>query len=292
MHKKLKLALEAAGIEPEYQLGENYRCPCPNCGSHDNLAVRWNTEQHRVQAYCWSCSNRSLYPESNSNRPQPNSSAAKKVCVGPECNPEARLVCRYSYTDATGKCWTRKERYEPASQARNLDGSFKKKDFCIEYREERTTVGRPSGKTYHTVAWCTKKPVGFTQDYIYAYPRFLHAVSSGEYVFLVDGEKDADVLLAAGYSATCAPNGDGSLPQWAVRQLIDAKIVVVCDRDKTGYTSAWKKAGLLRGQVYTFLESAVGKDTYDHYAAGGDLSSMVRISAHELYRRSIGVDLG
>lgn len=294
MHTKLQLALEAAGLEPEYQLGADYRCPCPNCGSHDNLAVRWNSVTNRVQAHCWSCGSHSLYPEKElqlklkRKEQQPKESVAEPPKA--TFNPDAELVETYYYTDPHGKCWTQKHRYQPALRSRDSSGAFDRKDFLFEYREERVTIGRTSGNEYRTVAWVSKKPLGFSQNYIYAFPLVLSAISRDEFVFLVDGEKDADEFNRCETSpvATCAPFGDKAFPQWAVAQLSGAKLVIVADRDAVGYRSALEKAKLLRKQTYAIAEASVGKDTYDHYRSGGTYRSMIKLPVAELIERAKG----
>ncbi len=287
MNDKLRQALDAAGIEPEYQLGENYRCPCPNCGSHDNLNVRWNTKLKKIEAHCWSCGSNSLYadrPIKLRKRSAPPSDSLSPVKSAVR-NPDAQLVKVYEYTDGEGKVWVRKQRYEPALIARRPDGTPGKKDFFFKYRKE--IVARNTGNLF--VTW-GGRPQGFSQYYLYAYPRVLATVSAAGVVFLVDGEKDADAFNAAetdsSACATCCPFGDRAFPPWAVAQLAGARIVVIADRDTTGYRSALAKAKLLRKQTYAIAEAAVGKDTFDHYSAGGTYRTMVKVPVKTLIERA------
>lgn len=288
MHEKLREALVAAGLEPEYQVAgtENYRCACPNCGSHDNLNVRWNARKKRIEAHCWSCGSNSLYAEKTRivRRKKPFDTAATPVKTAVR-NPDARCVKTYEYTDDEGKAWVRKLRYEPALVATAPDGTFAKKDFFFKYRKE--VVAKNTGNLF--VTW-GGRPQGFDRNFLYAYPRVIETVANGGIIFLVDGEKDADALNAAESSdcATCCPFGDRAFPPWAVEQLAGAKIVVIADKDQTGYKSALAKAKLLRKQTCAIAVAAVGKDTYDHYASGGTYRTMYKLPVAELIKRAEG----
>ena len=51
---------------------------------------------------------------------------------------------------------------------------------------------------------------------LYHLPEVLRAVESGDTVYIVEGEKDADALRAAGATATCNPHGAG---KWRAEYL-------------------------------------------------------------------------
>ena len=109
---------------------------------------------------------------------------------------------------------------------------------------------------------------------LYNLPNVLKASNSGGTVIVVEGEKDADRLNADGYTATTNAQGAGkwgTVAEHARHVLAGCtEVIVVADRDKTGYAHALEVAASLRDVVatVTILEAAEGKDVSDHYAAG------------------------
>lgn len=260
----------------------NYYFNCPVCGSHDNLGIKY--ESGKLLYYCWCGATRSqilaklVNPVAIKHTDKQRKSRARS-----QGSTGSRVVKTYEYRDAVGTVQYRKLRLEP-------------KDFRIEYRSElalkRGTVLTGEVREF----WLKQKPYSPYQYYIYNYPGVLSAVFRNDLVFLVDGEKDADTLTAAGITATCVPFGNGTdrnparpnLQPWAREQLSGADIAIIIDRDENGkgYRAALKQVQELYGQVVCFLEATHGKDTTDHYSAGGTVSTMRRLSVKEVMRKA------
>lgn len=71
---------------------------------------------------------------------------------------------------------------------------------------------------------------------LYALPRVREAVRTGQRVFLVEGEKEADLLRVRGEVGTCQPEGAGNgkfLP-FHVEEFRGATVVIVAHRDAPG----------------------------------------------------------
>jgi putative DNA primase/helicase len=82
---------------------------------------------------------------------------------------------------------------------------------------------------------------------LYNLPQVLAAARTGQCVFIVEGEKDADRLNSLGYVATC--NYDGAGGKWHphyTEALRGAEVVIIADNDDPGYAHAEKIAAALR----------------------------------------------
>lgn len=97
------------------------------------------------------------------------------------------------------------------------------------------------------------------------------AVGSGAPVYVMEGEKDVDRAARLGLAATCNAMGALSFrPEHAEQLRGAARVVIVADRDATGYKHAQRVAELLDGLVGTVqvVEAVAGKDFSDHCDAG------------------------
>jgi putative DNA primase/helicase len=108
----------------------------------------------------------------------------------------------------------------------------------------------------------------------YRLPEVLAARDRGETVFVVEGEKDADALVAAGRTATCNPGGAGKWSKLGddVRSCFKgADVIVVADDDRVGWTHARQVARSLHGVAadVTVTQPGTGhKDIAEHLGAG------------------------
>lgn len=115
---------------------------------------------------------------------------------------------------------------------------------------------------------------------LYRLPAVVKAVQAGVTVLVVEGEKDADNLTAAGWCATTAPMGAGKwsrVRDHARQVLAGAEVIVVADRDEPGYRHAADVVASLRDVASSVLlvEAAEGKDVSDHLAAGLTVEQLV-----------------
>lgn len=105
---------------------------------------------------------------------------------------------------------------------------------------------------------------------LYNLPSVVKAVANGDPVWLVEGEKDADTLIARGIVATTPPNGAGKWEGRFTNVLAGAHIEIIADNDEVGITHAWDVLEKLTaaGSVCRVWKSPKFKDISDHLGAG------------------------
>ena len=104
----------------------------------------------------------------------------------------------------------------------------------------------------------------------YRLPQLIEAVGAGRTIYVAEGEKDVQALVAAGMAATCNPGGAGKWRPEYSQHFAGAEVVVVADADEPGRKHAQDVARQLTavaGSV-SVVEPAAGKDAADHLAAG------------------------
>lgn len=113
---------------------------------------------------------------------------------------------------------------------------------------------------------------------LYRLPAVLQAISEGQTIWLVEGEKDVHTVELDGQVATCNPGGAGKWRSEYTEALRDAHIIVVADIDPSGV--GLRHARNLVHQLtpvaasITLVQPAAGKDTTDHRTAGLELDTM------------------
>jgi hypothetical protein len=117
---------------------------------------------------------------------------------------------------------------------------------------------------------------------LYRLPDLQATKGSGSTVFVCEGEKDVEALVARGLFATCNPMGAGKLRSEYAEQLRGvARVVIVADKDEPGleHAAAWRQ--LLEGvvPVIEIVQAREGKDAYDHLAAGYGHDEFVPVEA-------------
>lgn len=153
----------------------------------------------------------------------------------------ARLVARYGYHDEHDQLLYEVLRWEP-------------KGFSM--RPASGNTGRGAMKNVPRV--------------LYRLPEVIAAVRDGRRVWVTEGEKDADALVAAGEVATCNPGGAGKWQGQYAEYLAYAEVMLVADRDEAGRRHALHVLTSLSGiaSSVTVVEAATGKDASDHLIAG------------------------
>ena len=113
---------------------------------------------------------------------------------------------------------------------------------------------------------------------LYRLPEVVKAVQGGTTIYIVEGEKDAEALVALGKTATCNPMGAGKWRPEYTEPLKGAKsVIIVADKDKPGRDHANDVRAFLKefvGEVW-IVEAKEGKDVSDHLAAGHRLEDLV-----------------
>lgn len=119
--------------------------------------------------------------------------------------------------------------------------------------------------------------LGDVRRVLYRLPQIIDAVQQGTPVWVVEGEKDADRLIAAGVVATCNPHGAGKWRDEYAATLAGADVTVVADRDDKGREHAATVAANLQtaGCTVRVVEAAAGKDVSDHLNAGHTLDQLL-----------------
>ncbi len=160
-----------------------------------------------------------------------------------------RVVDRYVYTDESGAPLSFKLRYQPKGFTQGRWG--KDPDPIYDLKGVR--------------------PV------LYRLADLREAVSNGERVYVVDGEKDVHAIEWVGGVATTAP-GNRWLPEFS-EFLRAAVVTIVADRDEAGRKKTRQQYDALRaiaGSV-TVVEAVAGNDAADHLAAGYGLDDFVPV---------------
>jgi hypothetical protein len=173
------------------------------------------------------------------------------------------LVATYPYTDADGSLVMEVLRY------RTEEGGKTFRQRCPD------GAGGWTWSTSHLV----ERP-------LYRLPEVMAAVSAGEPVWVVEGEKDADALAALGHAATCNPMGadNGAGNKWRpehTRWLAGARVWVVADRDDPGVLHATYVASRLEEagcRVRVRTVPAPHKDVHDMLSAGGSVDDVVPLA--------------
>lgn len=119
------------------------------------------------------------------------------------------IVATYDYTDDSGALLYQKVRLDPK-----------------EFRQRRPDPAAKDG-------WNWK--LGSCRRVLYQYPALRAAISDGQTVYVLEGEKAVDTLRAVGLIATCA--GEGAATKWKADHNVvfaGADVVVLPDNDEAG----------------------------------------------------------
>ena len=117
----------------------------------------------------------------------------------------------------------------------------------------------------------------------YRLPQLRAAVEAGQTIYIAEGEKDCDALIARGVTATCNPGGAKKFRQHHAAEFKGAaKVIIVADRDQPGVEHANEVVGML-ALVGVFdvdiVQAKQGKDAADHFAFGHGLDDFVPLGA-------------
>src|SRR4029077_15865347 len=85
--------------------------------------------------------------------------------------------------------------------------------------------------------WVYRKPEGFT-PVLYRPTAMRTAATNREWIWVTEGEKDADTLTTLGRLATTNAQGAANFPDQLVAQFHGLKVAIVTDRDLAGYQRA------------------------------------------------------
>lgn len=265
-HETVVAALQSAGRQHD-RTGKMWQCPAHDDG---RPSLRVTRKEDRVLLHCLAgCDSREVVDAlglsmldlfvspATERKLAPKKPARVVPLTRPVSDSEspARVVERYPYVDEHGALLAEKERLDPKS---------------FRWRV-------PDGRG----GWTYK--LGDTRRVIYRLPEVIAAVTAGDRVWIVDGEKDVETLRGLRQVATCAPDGMTSWCPSHAETLRGAEVWIVRDRD--GGKGA-KQAEDLRALLLPLashvriVEAREGKDVTDHIAAGGTLTDLVPVIGH------------
>ena len=239
------------GLEPKKKTANEYSSPCPFCGGEDRFCLFLDSNRF----WCRHCNKKGDGIALLREKEGMSFQEAKAIIEGGNgSTPRAtqsnntRQVAAYDYTDESGALLYQVIRYEPKT--------FKQR--------------RPNGK-----GW--KWGLGDVRRVLYKLPELLKADS----VFLVEGEKDADLLNKMGIVATTNLGGAGKWPkldsEWNVGASLAGKSVyIIPDNDDEGRKHSEAVAAALHGKAkQAKIVSLPGLHQK------GDVSDFVKIHGHE-----------
>lgn len=194
----------------------------------------------------------------------------------------------YPYVNPrTGRVLFEKVRYRL-----DFEGTVRTKDFRYRFQcDPRSRCTCLDGM----YAWHWGKPPG-ADGYLYRLPDI--ELAKGRDVWWAEGEKDADMLAAAGEIATSHHGGAGKVNLVQARRLISAaRVLLAMDLDHDGPTKyhgpgawdVWKRHRLLiyaglRADQIVIVRPAVGKDVADHLGAGLSIGKLKVCDKEKLQR--------
>lgn len=169
--------------------------------------------------------------------------------------PKAKIVATYAYTDETGQLLYETVRYQP-------------KDF-------RQRQPKPGGKWIWSI---TNPPV---RKVLYNLPLLLGLPN--EWVYLVEGEKDAGNVLLLGLVATTNAMGAKKWEPEYTQTLKGRKVCILPDNDVTGQDHAKKIAAELNGvaadvRILNLPGLGAKEDVSDWIARGGTADELKRLT--------------
>lgn len=103
--------------------------------------------------------------------------------------------------------------------------------------------------TRHPVADGWKRGLGNANKVLYHLPAVVEAIKEGEYIYIVEGEKDADNLEELGFRTTCNPLGPGKWEDKYGDTLEGANLVIIPDADRPGLEHAYDIIQSLEGKA-------------------------------------------
>jgi hypothetical protein len=222
---------------PERFTAGRYVCPVHG-GPRRDLSIRYLPEENRVALHCFDgCPHPAILARLG----------LRYADLSDYGGASGTLEGSYTYVDEDGAERLRVHRYTSPVDVR-----------CERWRDGEWEW-EPASKGPHL---------------LYRLPAVVEAVATGEHVYVVEGERHADALLAAGAVATTTPHKHGR--PWRtehLERLRDGYITVVARRDEAG--RKWARA-LLAGLAAVAADvrlvepatSRAGAGAAEHLAAG------------------------
>lgn len=253
--------------------GWEARCPCRNDDQNPSLAIHERDDGY-ILVYCHRgggcnapeiCKSvglemRDLIPPEERVGPFDSDKdkydyvkKEKQFNVVRKKTSDLKLVKEYNYYSSDGELLFQKLRY--------VDGQGNK-----TFRQRR-----PDGAG----GWHYK--LDETPKVLYNLPAVLDAKNKGNKIIVVEGEKDADTLIALGRVATTMPGGAGKWLDIHTEALAGADVVVIADNDDAGRKHATEVRDRLAsaGCDVKMMRTPEKKDITDYLESGGTIASLI-----------------
>jgi len=211
----LARALEAHDCNPTYR-GDHIEALCPH---HDDRTPSLSISQGADGRALVCCQAGCLTEDVVADLGMRMQDLFSKTATG---SSRPRIAATYRYEDADGRLLYEVVRNEPKG-----------------FRQRR-----PDGRG----GWSWN--VRGVERVPFRLPAVLGAIKSGEVIYVVEGEKDVETMVRAGFTATTNAQGAGSWPsEWGPRYFTGAQVVVIADNDEPGRQHARKVASSLSGHA-------------------------------------------
>jgi len=234
------------------------RCPCRNDDSNPSLSISQGNDG-RVLLHCHRGNGCSVEDICTSVGIQVADLMPKKSDMSQQRAEKkkefTKFVKSYDYVDESGNILFQKVRY--------VDQDGKK-----TFRQRRPGA---NGEWIYSL--------GDTPKVLYNLPAVIKAKNDGFYIWVVEGEKDADTLMEAGVIATTMPGGAGKWLDIHTEALRGAYVQIVADNDEPGKKHAdyvYRELAAAGCSVGVW-QSPIAKDITDHLQAGGTIDSLVEL---------------
>jgi hypothetical protein len=243
------------GVRPTSN-GWEARCPCRNDDNNPSLSVALGQDD-KVLVTCHRGSGCSVVEICDAVN-------LKVIDLYPP-RPEERklsLVATYDYRDENGKILFQKQRF--------VDQWGKK-----TFRQRRPDPAN-SGKYLYTL--------DDTPKVLYRLPEVIEAKRTGDLIWLVEGEKDADNMVKLGFCATTPPNGAGKWLDIHTKALEGATVWIISDNDSVGREHGKTVAKTLEKNgctVISWVPPSNFKDVSELLGSGGTLDDLVELKDAE-----------
>jgi 5S rRNA maturation endonuclease (ribonuclease M5) len=155
---------------------------------------------------------------------------------------------------------------------------FQKQRFVDEHGKKTFRQRKPDGEG----GWSYQ--LGEVPRVLYRLPQIANAIANGKSVWVVEGEKDADTLVEAGYEATTMPNGAGTWLDIHTESLAGATVFLISDNDEVGQKHALDVADILREagcKVKIGIPPEGYKDVTDLYEDGKSVKNLIPFGVDE-----------
>jgi len=118
----------------------------------------------------------------------------------------------------------------------------------------------------------------------YRLPELLKGVAGGDWVFVVEGEKDVDCLVDKGLVATCNSGGAGKFPSSHANFFSGARAAILSDNDEPGQQHAEQVASILQRsarevRIVELPGVAHKGDVSDWFNKNGTVDDLLRLTA-------------